>query len=207
MELLIVNKNKIKHITNKAVNFLKRGAIIAYATETFYGLGVKFDIEDSIKRLYKLKNRPFDKPLPLIIGNEEQLFTLVDSIDKKVKELIQAFWPGPLTLIFKANNSVPNYITAGTGKVALRIPGNSFALNLAKASRFPITATSANPSGLEPAKCAFDVKKYFNDNVDLIIDSGDIKGLLPSTILDVSETKFRIIREGIIEREKLSKYL
>lgn len=207
MEVLSINKNNIKHVINKAANLLKKGAIIAYATETFYGLGVKFDVEDSIKRLYEIKNRKLDKPMPLIIGYEEQLYSLVNSINEKVLQLIQKFWPGPLTLIFKAGNKVPDYITSNTGKVAIRIPGDSFALTLAKSLIFPITATSANPSGLDPARSALDVKNYFNDKIDLIIDSGETGGILPSTIIDVSESKFKILREGMIKKEKLLEYL
>jgi L-threonylcarbamoyladenylate synthase len=207
MNIVKVNKDNINLIIKETLNSLKNGSIIAYATETFYGLGVKFDLDESIKRLYKLKGRPLDKPIPLIIGDLEQLYLVAENINEKALRLIKEFWPGPLTLIFKAKKNVSNYITCGTNKVAVRIPGDSFALQLAKNANFPITATSANPSGFKPANDALAVKEYFQDNIDLIIDSGPTYGKKASTILDVSGLEFKILREGEIEKEKLLCYL
>ncbi|MBE0427012.1 MAG: threonylcarbamoyl-AMP synthase [Nitrospirae bacterium] len=187
-----------------AVETLKKGGIIAYPTETFYGLGVKFDIEDSLKRLFEIKKRPEEKAIPLIIGNKELLHTLTSSINNKAMVLINRFWPGPLTLIFSARDNLSDYITAGTCTIAVRIPGESFALQLAKAAGFPITATSANPSGMPPALNVETVTKYFGDKIDLIIDGGHSPGGSPSTIVDVTGDDIKIVREGTIDRKQIA---
>jgi L-threonylcarbamoyladenylate synthase len=194
----------IGEVLFNAVETLKKGGIIAYPTETFYGLGVKFDIEDSLKRLFEIKKRPEEKAIPLIIGNKELLHTLTSSINNKAMVLINRFWPGPLTLIFSARDNLSDYITAGTCTIAVRIPGESFALQLAKAAGFPITATSANPSGMPPALNVETVTKYFGDKIDLIIDGGHSPGGSPSTIVDVTGDDIKIVREGTIDRKQIA---
>jgi L-threonylcarbamoyladenylate synthase len=194
----------IGEVLFNAVETLKKGGIIAYPTETFYGLGVKFDIEDSLKRLFEIKKRPEEKAIPLIIGNKELLHTLTSSINNKAMVLINRFWPGPLTLIFSARDNLSDYITAGTCTIAVRIPGESFALQLAKAAGFPITATSANPSGMPPALNVETVTKYFGDKIDLIIDGGHSPGGSPSTIVDVTGDDIKIVREGAIDRKQIA---
>lgn len=187
-----------------AVEKLKNGGIIAFPTETYYGLGAKFDIEESLKKIYAMKNRPEEKALPLIIGEKGLLSDLVTKINSMANLLMDAYWPGPLTLIFPAKENLSEYITAGTHKVAVRIPGESFALALAEASGFPITATSANLSGLPPAMDADTILKYFGDEIDLIIDGGPAPGGLPSTIVDVTGDNMIVLREGAIRKEFLT---
>lgn len=194
----------MEQVLHQAVGMLKNGGIIAYPTETFYGLGVKFDLEDSLKTLYDIKQRPEEKAMPLIIGNKELIPIVAKSVNKIAVSLMDRFWPGPLTLIFPAIESLSEYITAGTHKVAVRIPGESFALQLAKTAKFPITATSANPSGLPPARDAETVIRYFGDKIDLVIDGGTTSGGLPSTIVDITENKINILREGVINKKLLT---
>lgn len=194
----------MEQVLHQAVGMLKNGGIIAYPTETFYGLGVKFDLEDSLKTLYDIKQRPEEKAMPLIIGNKELIPIVAKSVNKIAVSLMDRFWPGPLTLIFPAMESLSEYITAGTHKVAVRIPGESFALQLAKTAKFPITATSANPSGLPPARDAETVIRYFGDKIDLVIDGGTTSGGLPSTIVDITENKINILREGVINKKLLT---
>jgi L-threonylcarbamoyladenylate synthase len=196
-------ETNIEQVLYHTVDILKNGGVVVYPTETFYGLGVKFDIEDSLKKLYDIKQRPEEKAMPLIIGNKGLLTVVAASINDTALLLMDRFWPGPLTLIFLAKENLSEYITAGTHKVAVRIPGESFALHLAKAAHFPITATSANPSGLPPAQDAKTAKKYFGDKVDLIIDGGHTSGGLPSTIVDVTEDEIKMLREGAIRKESI----
>ncbi len=186
-----------------AVDILKNGGIVAYPTETFYGLGAKFDLEDSLKNLYDIKQRPEEKAMPLIIGDKGLLPIVAASVNSIAVLLMNRFWPGPLTLIFPARENLSEYITAGTHKVAVRIPGESFALHLAKTANFPITATSANPSSMTPAQDAETVISYFGDKIDLIIDGGLTAGGLPSTIVDVTGDKIKILREGVIKKKLL----
>jgi len=198
------HETNIEQVLYHTVDILKNGGIIAYPTETFYGLGAKFDMEDSLKKLYDIKQRPEEKAMPLIIGNKGLLSVIAASINDMALLLIDRFWPGPLTLIFLAKENLSEYITAGTHMIAVRIPGESFALHLAKTASFPITATSANLSGTSPAQDAETVIRYFGDKIDLIIDGGHTSGGLPSTIVDVTGDKIKILREGVIKKELLT---
>jgi len=201
-----VSEINMAQVLRHTVEKLANGDIVAYPTETFYGLGVKFDLEDSLKNLYEIKQRPKDKAMPLIIGNKELLPLIAASVNNIALLLMDRFWPGPLTLILSAKENLSEYITAGTHKVAVRIPGESFALHLAKYANFPISATSANPSGIPPARDAETVIRYFGDRIDLIIDGGPTSGELPSTIVDVTEREMKILREGMIKKELLIHY-
>src|SRR4030042_3552192 len=203
MLLIKVNETNIDLVLQHTIDILKNGGIIAYPTETFYGLGAKFDLKDSLKKLYDIKQRAEDKAMPLIIGDKGLLPIVAASVNSIAVLLMNSFWPGPLTLIFPARENLSEYIKAGTHKVEVRITGESFALHLAKIADFPITATSANPSGVTPAQDAETVISYLGDKIDLIIDGGLAAGGLPSTIVDVTGDKIKILREGEIKKELL----
>lgn len=204
MVLSEINRDEV---LNKAVEALEKGCVIAYPTETFYGLGVKFDREDSLERLYKIKQRQKDKAIPLIIGDRNLLSLVAKSVSRKALILMERFWPGPLSLVLSAKENISRYITAGTGKVAIRVPGESFAFSLARTVTFPMTATSANLSGMPPAREAGAVVSYFGDTIDLLIDGGPVPGGLPSTIVDVTGEEIKILREGAINGESLKEFL
>ena len=197
---------------HKAIDVLNSGGIIAYPTETFYGLGVRFDIVGSLRRLYDLKRRPREKAMPLIIGHAGLLCEIVlpawlGHVPSPVTSLMNRFWPGPLTLLLPAKEGLSEFLTAGSGTIAVRVPGESFALRLARTAGFPITATSANLSGMPPAASGREVLRHFDDRIDLLIDGGETSGRLPSTIVDASGKRARIVREGAIEREELENCL
>ena len=181
-----------------AVSVLNKNGIIAYPTETFYALGTRYDKKDALEKLYEIKRRPEEKAIPLIIGNIEQLSLLTGHISGPAWELINKFWPGPLTLVLSAGKGLDEYLMSDN-KVAVRIPGESFALQLAKAAGFPITATSANISDKPPAETASMVSDYFDQAIDLIIDGGHTKGGLPSTIIEATEDEIRTLRKGAID--------
>jgi len=198
-----LNRDNTDKAISEAIGVLRGGGLIAYPTETFYGLGVKFDMGDSLKRLYELKRRPEEKAMPLIIGETGLLSSIVSrewlrDIPPLAKTLMARFWPGPLTLLLPAREGLPGYLTAWTGMVAVRIPGESFALQLARRAGFPITATSANPSGMPPADSAEMVEGYFGGSIDLLVDGGKTPGGLPSTIVDLSGGRIRVVREGAV---------
>ncbi|TFG36482.1 MAG: threonylcarbamoyl-AMP synthase [Nitrospirales bacterium] len=203
MRLLELDKDNTKDILSIAVELLKNGGTIAYPTETFYGLGAKFDSDDALRKIYKIKQRPHDKAMPLIIGERDLLPVIAVGVSRTASDLMDTFWPGPLTLILPARENISEYITAGTHTIAVRIPGESFALRLAQAAHFPITATSANLSGLPPARDIETVLGYFGDRIDLIIDAGPTPGGLPSTIVDARGSALKILREGVIGRKSL----
>ena len=202
-----VSRYSLHDILQRSVQTLLSGGIVAYPTETFYALGVKFDCEESLRRLYHLKQRPREKALPLIIGDRTLLQSLCPSISTTGMSLMEKFWPGPLTLVLPALGTISDYVTAGTHTVAIRIPGESFALRLAQAARFPFTATSANLSGKPPSADAETVTAYFNAELDLLIDGGTTAGGLPSTIVDVTAEPARLLREGAVRRENMAAYI
>jgi len=187
----------------KAAGIVEGGGVIAYPTETFYGLGVKFDSSAALENLYRLKRRSRNKALPLIIGEKRMLGLIASSVTESAEKLIEKFWPGPLTLLLPAKSTISGLLTAETGKIAVRIPGESFALDLALSLEFPITATSANISGMPPAENIDDVISYFGDAIDLIIDCGKTPGGDPSTIVDASGVKARILRAGAISADEI----
>ncbi len=207
-----LDKARIDEAINEAIAVLLRGGIIAYPTETFYGLGVKYDMPESLKRLYELKKRPGEKAMPVIISHRGLLSEIVQKewlahLPNAAQSLMDRFWPGPLTLLFPAKEGLSEFLTAGTGMIAVRVPGESFALRLAKKAGFPFTATSANLSGMPPAVNAEEVMQYFGERLDLLIDSGQARGGRPSTIVDVSGAGIKIVREGMISRAEIEDHL
>ncbi len=181
----------------KVLDTLQNGGIIVYPTETLYGIGVKYDLKEVLKKVYEIKKRPHEKAFPLI-ADLKHLELVAEFIPYVAQKLIEKYWPGPLTLLLPAKNNLPEEITRD-GKVAVRMPGQSFALNLIQASTFPITATSANISGYKSADNIDDVLKYFkNEEIELIIDGGKLSGI-PSTIVDVTVEPPEIIRKGAIQ--------
>ncbi|MFZ5908102.1 MAG: L-threonylcarbamoyladenylate synthase [Nitrospirota bacterium] len=207
MNVLRIHKKTSRYALASALTILQQGGIVAYPTETFYALGVRFDLTGSLQTLYNIKKRPREKALPLIIGRREMLSLIAVPISRKTLSLLEKFWPGPLTLIMAAQKNLSEYLTAGTGTVAVRIPGQSFALALARAAGFPITATSANISGMPPATDAATVIQYFGNSIDLVVDGGETPGGSPSTIADVTGDDLRILREGAIKKERLYRFV
>lgn len=185
-------------IAAESAKILKGGGVIAYSTESFYALGVVATDNAAVKRLFELKKRPHDKPVPIIISDINMISSIAKSIPAGAVKLMDRFWPGPMTLIFESLDNIPAILTGNTGRVAVRIPGESAALDLVRALKFPITATSANISAQPPAVDADTIIDYFGDSIDLIIDSGTSPGGRPSTIVDVTVTPPKILREGSI---------
>lgn len=200
MKILKLKKENTGEVISECIKALNEGKVIAFPTETFYGLGVRYDNEEALKRLYEIKKRPLEKAMPLIIGDISLVGQVAEVVNPLEEEIMKRYWPGPLTILLKAKNDLSEYITAGTGKVALRVPGESFALELAKKAGFPITATSANPSGSPPAESAEMILKYFATEVDLLVDGGRTRGYEPSTIVEVTGEQIKIIRRGVIKK-------
>ena len=191
----------------KAVKILKKGGIIAYPTETFYGLGVDAINKKSVERLYKLKERDTLKPIPILIGNLSMLGLVVKEIPEVAEKLIKRFWPGPLTIIFYASTNIPSLLTANTQKIGVRISSNPIAQKILKLFASPITATSANISLGISATSPKEIIDYFGDKVDMILDGEKLESTHPSTVIDITVSPPQIVREGIIPRETIEEYL
>lgn len=187
-----------KSIWKQVLDVFKRGGVIAYPTETFYGLGVDPFNESAIEKLFALKGRETDKPISILVKDKKMLTEVAEEIPLSAEILIKKFWPGPLTIIFKAKKIIPSLITGSTGKIGVRISSNPITQKLLEAIDAPITATSANPSGEKSPVTAREVMDYFENEVDLILDGGTLFGRLGSTIVDVTEGDLKVIREGEI---------
>ena len=181
-----------------AASSIKKGGIVAFPTETYYGLAVDPFNEKALQRLYELKKRPSSKPILTLVNNQNQLSLLVRSVPVQYNALMEQFWPGPLTLVFPAKPGVSSILTGNTATVGVRISSNTTAQALVTGSGIPITATSANLSGQKPASCPDEVRQQFGDQIDMVIDGGATPGGKGSTIIGTIHHKLVLIRSGVI---------
>ena len=179
----------------------KKGGIIAYPTETFYGLGADPFNEDALERLFELKGRPRGKPILVVIREVSELTLLAADIPDVATSLIKRYWPGPLTLVFRAKEGLSELLTGGTGKIGVRLSSSPVTQRLVEILRSPLTSTSANPSGMSPARDYKEVLEYFGDAVDVVIKAERLSTGKPSTVVDVTAEKPVVIREGVIKIE------
>lgn len=191
--------NPESDLISQAVAVLKDGGVIAYPTETFYGLGVDATNEKAVERLFAVKGRDFKNPIPVVVGEVAALDRIVMGIPVIGRELIERFWPGPLTLIFRAAPSIPDRLTAGTGKIGIRISSHPIARLLARQLAGPLTSTSANRSGQKECVKAQEVLDKIGDDIDCIIDGGETPGGKGSTIMDITQTPPVVLRAGVID--------
>lgn len=203
MVILKVSLAGIERVLYEARRTLETGGVVAFPTETFYGLAVRYDDAKALGRLYELKHRPKGKAMPIIVGERETLRLVALPLTAFAEELARRFWPGPLTMLTAATEGLSDFLTGGTARVAVRIPGESFALRLARFLKVPLTATSANISGQAPADTPEKVIEYFGDELDLLVDDGKTPGVKPSTIVDVTGEEVRIVREGVISPDEI----
>jgi L-threonylcarbamoyladenylate synthase len=199
----VIELDKIK----KIVNYLKMDGVIVYPTETFYALGADCFSQKAIQAVYRLKKRPPSKPLSVVISDLDMIREIVSEIPSTIQPLISNFWPGPLTLILKAAPRVPEELRGPSGSIGVRLTEHQWLRSLVRHASFPITATSANISGEKDISNPEYALRMFNGKVDLMVDGGETKGDLPSTVLGLSGKRVRIIREGAIPFSQLKKYL
>jgi len=179
-----------------AAAILSSGGLVAFPTESFYGLGADALDPRALARVFAVKGRPESKPLLVLVDSVAMVEGLVSEVPAGARELMARHWPGALTLVLKAAAHVPRKLTAGTGTVGVRMPGHPVALALVRAARLAVTAPSANPSGAEPPTTALAVRRYFEDAVDLILDGGPTAGGAGSTIADCTVWPPRVLRRG-----------
>lgn len=188
----------------KAAHVLSAGGVVAYPTETFYGLAVDVRNDGATKRLFDAKKRPANRPVLILIPFIEALDAYVAVIPPVAHRLIEAFWPGGLTLVFEAGPRVSPMLTAGTGKIGIRLSSHPVATALARAINGPISGTSANLSGEPPCRSAQEIRDSMGGEVDLILDAGKALGKIGSTVLDVTGQSLRVLREGVLTRKHLA---
>lgn len=188
---------------DEAVKIILEGGIVAFPTESYYGLGVDTTNLRAIKRLFKIKKRDPNLPILILIPSLRELPKYVSSIPQGAKRMGEKFWPGGLTMIFQSSPTLPSVLTAGKGKVGIRISSHPLAQALSGALNVPVTGTSANISGRPPCIRADQVVECLGNGVDLILNGGTTQGKYPSTILDVTVDPPLIIRKGIVKAEEI----
>ena len=189
----------------EGIKILKRGGIIAYPTDTVYGLGACADNDQAVKRIYEVKNRPLDMPLPLLVSDISWIERLTSSISEAARKLIESFMPGALTLVMKKSDSVRDIVSGGKETIALRIPGHPVTIALIKGIKSPLIGTSANLSGNTSVLTADEVRSEIGEEIDYILDAGRCSGGIESTILDVTGDIPVILREGAILAVEIDK--
>lgn len=182
-----------RKIIQFAAALLRSGGLVAFPTETVYGIGVNFLDKKAVERLYEVKKRPKDKPFTIHIAQIDTMRGLCCEFSPLAEKLIKNFWPGPLTIILKS----------GTKKLGFRMPANTVAKALIAESGVPVAAPSANISGAKPPVDAENILKEFDGKIDLVLDAGKTEFRKESTVVDITESPYRILREGAVSQEEI----
>ena len=185
-------------VLERAVRCLLEGGLVAFPTDTLYGLAAAASNDRAVKRLFEVKGRPPNRPLPILIESFDDADVIAKDISPVARHLMEAFWPGGLTLVLRRHPRFRSLALAGGETVAVRVPDHPVALELLRRLREPITGTSANLSGLPGPRTAEDVRRQLGDRVDLIVDGGPCPGGIESTVVDCTVEPPRLLREGAV---------
>lgn len=198
--------NDLLKDVEKAAEIIAAGGVVAFPTETYYGLAVDPFNETALAKLYCLKKRQHSKPILTLIAHQHDLQLLVDHVPDALRPFM-ALWPAPLTLVFPGHHALPVQLTGGSATIGVRISSHPVATALIRACGFPVTATSANVSGAKPCCTAALVKEQFGDALDFILDGGTTPGGSASTVIGLRGDKPFIIREGAVPPDVLQNLL
>jgi L-threonylcarbamoyladenylate synthase len=186
-----------------AAEVIQAGGVIVYPTETLYGIGSNAWDGSAIAKIRALKYRTEQKPILVIARSQDQVQLLAEEISSLAQRFIDAFWPGPLTLVFKASKQVPDLVSRGTGTIGVRIPSSPVCLRLLELVGSPLTSSSANLSGQPPLMTVAEIRQAIPKGIDLFLDGGQLPPSQPSTVLDVTGDVARILRKGAVSEERL----
>lgn len=199
----ITGTNADAESLSQAADIIAQGGLVAFPTETVYGLGANGLNAQAVQNIFTAKGRPLDNPVILHIADYNQLYTLVRSISATAERLITEYWPGPLTLLFPKSSLVPDVVTAGLDSVAIRMPNHPIATEFITLAGCPVAAPSANRSGKpSPTQAAHVVDDLFG-SIDAIIDGGEVAIGIESTVLDVTQSTPQLLRPGAVTKEQL----
>jgi L-threonylcarbamoyladenylate synthase len=190
-------------IIQDAAAIIRKGGVIAFPTRCLYGLGADAFNPEAVNRIYKIKQRSIEKPILILIDDPDGLKGLVTHISEAAWAIAERFWPGRVTLVFNASAKVPEPLTAGTGKIGIRLAGHPVAAALARAIQGPITGTSANVSGCPGCHQIEDLQPAVAQQLDLIMDAGPLRGGRGSTVVDVTDETPLVLREGIVSEKEI----
>ena len=199
-----------KRITDKiedAAQIIRAGGLVAVPTETVYGLAGNGLNEKAVSEIYEVKGRPTVKPLSLMVPDESAMELYCEDVPPQAHALAKRFWPGPLTIVLKAKPEIPSIVLAGGTTVGLRCPDHPLTLSLLKSCGLPLAAPSANPSGEPSPKTAEQVLGYFDGRIDAVIDGGPCGLGRESTLIDMSRTPYKILREAALHEETVAEAL
>ncbi len=202
----ITRQDTEKIITN-AAEIVLQGGVIAYPTETFYGLGADATNEEALRKIFEIKGRDFNNPISVIIGERNDAYSLISGSNSVAEKLMDIFWPGALTIIFRAAEKISPLLTAETGKIGIRLSSHEIARRVAQELGRPLTATSANISGKPECVTANDVLVQVGDKIDAVIDAGKTAGKSASTIIDTTCVPPIILREGVISKKTIEEII
>ena len=191
---------------NQAIAILKRGGVVAFPTDTVYGVGVDPFQPEAVRKLYQIKGRPIDKPIPILIGSVGDVERIAQNLPPSFSPLAEQFWPGGLTLIVEAK-ALPPEVTAGGDTVGVRMPDHPLALALLQRFGGAIATTSANKSDEPPATSAAEVQSAIGELIDIIVDGGQTATRIASTVLDLSVSPPQIRRSGGISMDQLAPFI
>lgn len=191
---------------SEVLQVLNSGGVIAYPTETLYGLGVDATSAEAVEKINRLKGRS-GSPISAMLGSVEWLLDVVQGLGDKAVTLLRQVLPGPLTVICESNLEVTDSIRSTTGAIGFRVPDHAFCLAAANAFGRPITSTSVNPTGAAPARSKTEIETYFGTKLDLLVDAGILPDSPGSTVVDLSREPARILRSGAIPDKQIRKAL
>ncbi|MBI3406219.1 MAG: threonylcarbamoyl-AMP synthase [Acidobacteria bacterium] len=191
------------HIIQYAASMITRGQVVGIPTDTFYGLAADPLNLAAVEMVYRIKGRPEQKALPVLVNSVEQTVPLVRDLPDNFLRLAQKFWPGPLTLVVDAANKLPLKVTGNTGRIALRWSNSKTACALIEAFGGPVTGTSANISGFPACSSGEQLIKQMGERVPLILNGGETKATLASTIVDLRGDEWRVLREGLLSEKEI----
>jgi tRNA threonylcarbamoyl adenosine modification protein (Sua5/YciO/YrdC/YwlC family) len=196
-----------KHAIKYAADFISRGKVVGVPTDTFYGLATDPFNLAAIEEIYRVKGRPEDRALPILVNSIEQAIALARDVPPEFLTLAQKFWPGALTLLVEASHKLPLKITANTRRAALRWPASAVVSALIDQLGTPVTGTSANLSGQPSCSNAEDLMMQLGDRLPLILDSGETGSLVSSTIVDLTGNGWQVVREGLVSEQEIERAL
>lgn len=199
-----MNTKRFISCTDELVGIMRGGGLVAVPTETVYGLAGNGLDEKAVAEIYEVKGRPEVKPLSLMVHDAASMERYCESVPPQAYTLAKRFWPGPLTIVMKAKPCVPEIVRAGGETVGLRCPDHPLTLELLEKSRVPFAAPSANPSGEPSPKNADSVLKYFDGKIDAVLDGGECGIGRESTLIDLSRTPYRILRQGALPADEIA---
>lgn len=195
---------KLREILRAIGELLSSDKVGAIPTETFYALACNPFSERALEKLFLLKERPYNKPILVLLGRLEDLSLVVSKIPSLAQKLMKAFWPGPLTIVLPAKKDLPKALTGNLGTIGVRLSSCEITRKVAQVFGKPITGTSANISGEDPCKSAEEVAQVF-PQIDFILDGGPSQSKLPSTVVEILEKEIKLVREGEIPFEEVLK--